>query len=423
MYSKYRLHPKFNPNRKIKDKKTAYIIKIKAAGPLDIEFGNYAENFHFAAHEMAVYLLDPNNKNIAELDTYIFPLIFLYRHCIELLLKGIAFQKIVDKTARKNFAKDTFHDLSKILDEILNITLSNRAEEEINWLSSYFDDISKMDKESDSFRYPFHIIKNRDIFSGSQYKIERVFKNQTHIDIIKCVNKFEAAYEILELWYKNSMDKAEYWKSMHPVFIETGGTYYEQSVVGYGYNRQDFYPYASAYAETAALLFYKMKSAKDAGNMSVQDKLFFPMCYLYRNAVELVMKQVLFEEVREDYQKRCVVLNKKKHSIVGLWNALYKWLFVIYKEDDDVLLQLDEIKNCCEELQGVDNDASKFRYPCSKRMDPYFNQSVSFDYMNIAEFMESIIDIIDCIGAELSVRNEYIDEMEADYRSAMLDYR
>lgn len=43
--------------------------------------------------------------------------------------------------------------------------------------------------------------------------------------------------------------------------------------------------------------------------------------------------------------------------------------------------------------------------------------------MNIAEFMESIIDIIDGIGTELSVRNEYIDEMEADYRSAMLDYR
>ena len=41
------------------------------------------------------------------------------------------------------------------------------------------------------------------------------------------------------------------------------------------------------------------------------------------------------------------------------------------------------------------------------------------DFMNVAEFMESIIHAIDGIESELSARNEYIDEVEAEYRAEM----
>ena len=43
--------------------------------------------------------------------------------------------------------------------------------------------------------------------------------------------------------------------------------------------------------------------------------------------------------------------------------------------------------------------------------------------MNLAEFMESLIDTIDGIGADLSMRNEYIDEMKAECRTALIDYK
>ena len=52
-------------------------------------------------------------------------------------------------------------------------------------------------------------------------------------------------------------------------------------------------------------------------------------------------------------------------------------------------------------------------------MDLYFNKKTTLDFMNIAEFMESLIYSIDSIGNELNRRNDYIDEINAEYRAEM----
>lgn len=41
---------------------------------------------------------------------------------------------------------------------IANESDSVRPDEEVEWLRKYFEDLSQTDRESDSFRYPFHIV-------------------------------------------------------------------------------------------------------------------------------------------------------------------------------------------------------------------------------------------------------------------------
>lgn len=130
-------------------------------------------------------------------------------------------------------------------------------------------------------------------------------ENQIHIDLIKFANKFEVAYEIIKKWYLKEQDDAVEWKELEPVFIETGGYYYGQSVVGYKYSRAEFYPYTKAYLETANYLKWYMKKETDLGNSECKERLFLPMCYLYRNCVELSLKTIWFEEIGEDFQTKC----------------------------------------------------------------------------------------------------------------------
>ena len=73
-------------------------------------FINIVVIFYKAAHIIASYLLETNNTNIAQLDTYFFSLAFLYRHSIELILKALAFRNISANEKRAAFAKDTYHD-------------------------------------------------------------------------------------------------------------------------------------------------------------------------------------------------------------------------------------------------------------------------------------------------------------------------
>lgn len=422
MYSEFGLDADLDKNRKITDLNSIYRIKLVKPVDLVISFYEYGCNFYKAAHTIASYLLETDNTNISQLDTYFFPLAFLYRHSIELILKALAFRNIPLNEQRAVFAKDTFHDLKKILDELLKLEPEMRKQQEIDWLKNYFADISKIDKESDSFRYPFHIHRiPADLFSGPKYSLKRVFEEQTHIDLCKFANKFEAAYEILTLWYLKDRELAEEWKDLKPVFIETGGSYYGQAVVGYGYKRQDFYPYVNAYIETAGYLRTCMIKFYDASDIRSATDLFMPMCYLYRNSVELVLKASWFEEVREDFQIRCKILNKRKHKIVGLWNQLRGWIKKYFGEEIEETNYLDEIEACCNALNNFDTDASIFRYPCNKDMQVYFKKDVILDFMNVAEFMESLIHSIDSIDSELSHRNDYIDEVEAEYRAEMMN--
>lgn len=54
-----------------------------------------------------------------------------------------------------------------------------------------------------------------------------------------------------------------------------------------------------------------MKKETDLGNMDCKNRLFLPMCYLYRNCVELSLKTIWFEEIGEDFQVKCKLMLDK----------------------------------------------------------------------------------------------------------------
>lgn len=400
------------------DKESKYIIKIPAPNDICVAFNKYALDFYDAAHKIASLLLETNHTDISKMDTYFFPLAFLYRHSIELKLKAIAFQTITTDNNRSIFVKETFHNLAELLSAIETMSPTSRPEEEVQWLKNYFLDISKVDKESDSFRYPFHIKSNKS-FDFKQFAIERIFKEQTHIDLVKFANKFEASYEILDKWYKKSLDEAKEWKELEPIFIEEGGFYYGQSVVGYGYSRDDFYPYTFAYLETASYLRQYMKEQIDLGNYDKVSGLFIPMCYLYRNCVELNLKTIWFEETGEDFQKRCKSMVAKKHSIIGMWNLIKTCAESCATGSNDIEY-IEILEDYCQQLHSIDSDSSKFRYPVKKDMIPYFKKNKRFDFMHTGIFLESLNNGLDSICSTLSAMNEYKAEIEYEYRSEML---
>lgn len=405
------------------DRNSIYILKVVAPKDISVAFNKYSHDFYTAAHLIGSYLIETNLTDISKLDTYFFSLAFLYRHSIELLLKAIAFQHIETAVERASFVKDTFHNLEEILKVIKNSFPSPHPTNEMDWLQNYFSSISTMDKESDSFRYPFHIVwESNDWFEDGKFTIKRIFEKQTHINLIKFANKFEAAYEILEKWYTKNPDAATEWSELVPEFIEEGGYYYGQSVVGYAYNRNDFFSYTKAYLDTANYLKQYMKEQFDLGKSSQVENLFMPMCYLYRNCAELSLKSIWFEESGEDFQVRCKMMRDKKHSILGMWNLIKPYA----KECGNGVGNeefISIVEDYCQQLHSIDNDASKFRYPVHKNMQPYFTNNQRFDFWHTGIFLEALNNALDGIDSTISVMNEYKAEIEAEYRSEMMaDY-
>lgn len=401
------------------DKHSKYITKVAASINLPEALFKYAEYFFEAAHKITEFVLYAEHPDIGKLDTYFFSIAFLYRHCLELGLKSIGFQAIQDKNNRQRFVKDTRHNLSLILSVVEEKASSTRPEEEMEWLRKYFADLSQMDRESDSFRYPFHIVwEPEDWEREGRFGIKKIFDEQTHIDLVKFANKFEAAYEIIRKWYKNELEKAVEWKAVAPVFIETGGYYYTQSVVGDKYRRADFYPYTKAYLETANYLKWYMKNETDSGKADYNERLFLPMCYLYRNCVELSLKTIWFEEIGEDFQTKCKMMMDNKHSIAGMWKKIKPYVLE-YTRGTDAPEYIEVIEDYCMQVHTIDTDANKFRYPMSNSMQVYFSCNKRFDFMETGDFFEALNNILDGIDGEMNHMNEVKAEIEAEYRAEM----
>ena len=82
-------------------KQDPYSFKFDTATDVSYSFYNFSKAFYQAAEIIVTRML--TKHNIDELDKYVFPVFFLYRHSIELFLKSIACLSITDKTDRKRF--------------------------------------------------------------------------------------------------------------------------------------------------------------------------------------------------------------------------------------------------------------------------------------------------------------------------------
>lgn len=399
------------------NKKKKYAVKFDIANDASLSLYNFSNAYYKTAHIIATRMI--SKKQIDELDQYVFPLFFLYRHSLELLLKSIGFKFIIDKSQRQIFLSETFHNLKNILEYILRHTTFSRNIAEYQWLTKYFDNISEADKASDSFRYPFHIIFAFDELGCREFEVKRVFQKQTHLDLISEANKFEAAYEILNAWYLDINDpeiehKATEYTECRNTFLDEGGDYYAQSVVGYEYRHNDFYAYCSGYKECASYMLEYLRNQYDAGIDLDYSHMWYPMCYLYRNSVELLLKSILFEYSNQSWQTKCAVAYDNKHKLCQLLINAEKNAIDYYEiEDRD-----DYIKNMvryCRILHDFDTDSSKFRYPIDKRCNPYLSTIRYYNFVDIGMFLKALVSAIDGIHSEIDYRKDVIDTLRAEY--------
>lgn len=401
----------------LKIKGDKHLISIKGEADLEKEFYNFALNFKKSAHIITTHLFDPSS-NIGKLDTYFFSVAYLYRHSLELILKAIGFKYIQAKQDRQAFIKDTFHNLQNLL-----ASISGHIESQIrinrgayDWLTSLFTDISEIDKGSDSFRYPFVITIDRNPFVENdpfsevpkQYGIRPIFSKQTHINLATFASKMEIAFDILSRYYSDSLTISDNYQKYSPTFLEEGGSYYGQSVVGYSYKKNRFSPYVSAYTETAGYLFGYINT-----NNRAKESLFFPMCYLYRNGIELALKEILFEGSSYSKQDALKLIMKKKHSILGLWDKIK---LDIQRHsgsnDDSYLIYAEEYIN---QLHKFDGAADKFRYPTNKHLELHFKNTKKIDIENASGFFEQLAKFLHGVCLMMSHQNEMMAEIESEY--------
>ena len=377
-----------------------HIITIANSGILEVDFYKYAQSFYKAAEIVIHYLGEEaaENHDIAKLDLWYFATVYLYRQSLELLLKANIFQIVTDVGNRRAIVGKIRHDLKQSFEKLIEIKkLSIDENENAKWVMDYLADISRIDKESDMFRYPF----------GSNLKA--LFDKQTNISLVATHDNMNKAYKFVKEIYDTGAFSTQNYKAYSPQLIIEGGFFYQQSVVGYNYPRHSFFPYFSSYSEVGNFLKKKILKQK-------QFDLFIPMCYLYRNAVELGLKRLIIEDSHMDNSQRIKILRSKRHSIRGLWNSIADEISeYVNVPDDDTTLK--DTQRYIQTFHDFDQSSYLFRYPCDKKMKPFFLNAKKFDIDNVASCFEELCNFMYSVDGMLSSIKEYEAEMAAEMAS------
>lgn len=380
------------------DKDSKNIITISNSGQLDRDFYLYAKNFFYAAEYVIHYLLEDaaERQDIAKLDLWYFAMIYLYRQSLELLLKAIIFQYTTDNMVRKSIVGIIRHDLKQALDKIFELKPSIVSDNHnIQWLIKYLSDISRIDRESDMFRYPFG------------YNLKILFENQTHISLVATHDNMNKAYNIIKAIYNSGDYSNQIYEAYSPQLIIEGGSYYQQSVVGYSYAQHSFNPYYSSYEQVGNFL-------RDIIITHNKPNLFMPMCYSYRNAIELGLKRIIVEDSHIERTKALKIMQRKKHSILGLWNSISKEIKEYSNAPDDDTT-IEDVEGYIQAFHNFDLTSDLFRYPCDKNMNSYFIENTKVDVNNISICFEELCNFLDAVDSMLLTIKDYESEMISYY--------
>lgn len=149
-------------------------------GPYD--FKDYTRGYFFAAEKVALELKnDPIFRS--RVDIIIYPLCYLYRHALELGIKGLIIEtsKIVADGSAPKFnhnLKANWKTLLDLTNDLFkSVTIIDGLEEVMDTITKIVDDISEFDESSQTFRYPTDRGGERHLVDASIINVEILFQS------------------------------------------------------------------------------------------------------------------------------------------------------------------------------------------------------------------------------------------------------
>jgi hypothetical protein len=167
--------------------------------------------------------------------------------------------------------------------------------------------------------------------------------------------------------------------------------------------------YATGYKEAADLLV-KHIEARQAS----QDTLVYPILFLYRQYLELLLKDTLRMAQRLQEVEGEMPMH---HRLDALWQELHRLLIQISPGDSEA--ELKEVGRLIGEFSHVDPLSMAFRYPVDKAGKPTLPGITHINLRNVREVLGKISIMLE--GANSQVY-EYLQnklEMERDFLSDM----
>ena len=158
-----------------------------------------------------------------------------------------------------------------------------------------------------------------------------------------------------------------------------------------------FSSYASGYKRSADILIEHIRQQE-----SDQDLLVYPVIFLYRHYIELMLKAIITIGQRVE---GCDVQIPPHHKLENLWDDAKKIIRTHFPEADN---PASIVGNQILEFAKLDNSGEECRYPVLKSGEPSLEQLDKIDLENFSQVIDRISVYLD---TTYSMLHDYLQEM------------
>jgi len=180
------------------------------------------------------------------------------------------------------------------------------------------------------------------------------------------------------------------------VFIPTGD-YYEIAYLGWGDVRTHFAGYIMGYKKAAdVLVTYALKS----NDIKILDTFVFPICFNYRQYLELIMKDMYMKYSGDPKEVQETKIKKMNHSLLKAWNVI-KPILERYCDSEEEAKDMQAVEEYIKDFHNTDNDAEKFRYPITKKLVRKLGKENRINLKNLKDRMDELENYFEAVIAKI----------------------
>lgn len=142
-----------------------------------------------------------------------------------------------------------------------------------------------------------------------------------------------------------------------------------------------------------------------------QDALVFPICFLYRQYIELRLKEII-KSGRSLLDENGTF--PQHHKIQHLWELAITIIKKVFSDKKEPL-DLSIAAHVISEFSKLDPDSFAFRYPFDKTGKSTLDSISHINIRKVANYIDKFSDCIDSVSMGISVYLDHKREMVSEY--------
>ena len=189
------------------------------------------------------------------------------------------------------------------------------------------------------------------------------------------------------------------------LFTNKGG-YYEFSHFSWGGVKSQFYGYVEGYKHAADTI---VRNALENKNIKELDTCIFPVCFLYRQYLELAMKNIFLTFSTKSLEEKKQTINRVGHDLKKIWEEISPMLKKGRSSDEKELVSV--VGAYILQFHNVDSSSFSFRYPITKGLEAIHTEEKRINIKNLMERMDEVYNFFDAVTMQLDHEKEIMMEM------------